>query len=252
MDKLSIVIITHNEEKNIDRCLQSVQAIADEIVVVDSYSTDKTEEICRNFNVKFIRHDFEGHIQQKNWARNQSEYDFVLSLDADEVLSSELIGEIKKIKNVRRYDGYSFNRLTNYCGKWVKHTGWYPDTKLRLWDRTKGEWRGKNPHDRFEMQKNCTLSHIKGDILHYSYHTMGQHLNQIAKFSEISAYENYKKGRKINMILLLFRPLFIFFKKYFIKLGILDGYYGFVISMLTAYGIFQKDILLRELTKKKP
>ena len=250
MDKLSTVIITHNEEKNIGRCLQSVQTIADEIVVVDSHSTDMTEKICSDFNVKFIRHDFEGHIQQKNWARNQAKYDFVLSLDADEVLSSELIDEIKKIKNIKKYDGYSFNRLTNYCGKWVRHTGWYPDTKLRLWDRTKGKWKGTNPHDRFEMQKNCKISHIKGDILHYSYHTIRQHLNQIVKFSEISAYENYKKGKKINMLLLLFRPFFIFFKKYFIKLGILDGYYGFVISALTAYRIFQKDILLREMTKK--
>ena len=158
---------------------------------------------------------------------------------------------IKKIKDVKKCDGYSFNRLTSYCGKWVRHTGWYPDTKLRLWDRTKGEWKGTNPHDRFEMQNNCKISHIKGDVLHYSYHTIGQHLNQIVKFSEVAAYENYKKGKKINMVFLLFRPLFIFFKKYFIKLGILDGYYGFVISVLTAYGIFQKDILLREMTKKK-
>lgn len=251
MNKISVVIITYNEEKNISRCLASVTPIADEVVVVDSFSTDKTREICENYGARFIQHKFDGHIQQKNWARQQAKHNLVLSLDADEALSGKLQHEIANIKTQNHFDGYSFNRLTNYCGKWIKHTGWYPDKKLRLWDKNKGEWGGKNPHDVFIMNSSATIQHINADILHYSYHTMQQHLRQIVQFSEIAARARFEKGSNIPLLLLLLRPFFMFIKKYILKLGLLDGYYGFVISVLTAYGTFQKDILLREWNKNK-
>jgi len=132
--QLSVVIITFNEEKNIARCLDSVATIADDIVVVDSFSTDNTKHICEEKNIHFIEHKFDGHIEQKNWAITQAKHQYVLSLDADEALTKELQVEIIKAKNNWQYDGYSFNRLTNYCGVWIKHCGWYPDKKLRLWD----------------------------------------------------------------------------------------------------------------------
>ncbi|MBT8332765.1 MAG: glycosyltransferase family 2 protein, partial [Deltaproteobacteria bacterium] len=138
--KISAVIITYNEERNIGRCLDSVREVADEIVVVDSYSTDKTKEICHSMNVKFLQHHFEGHIEQKNYAVSCASCGQVLSLDADEVLSEKLQQSILAAKQSWRFDGYSFNRLTNYWGKWNRHSGWYPDTKLRLWDRSKGRW----------------------------------------------------------------------------------------------------------------
>ena len=136
--KISAVIITYNEERNIGSCLDSVKAVADEIVVVDSYSTDKTQEICSRMNVKFLQHHFEGHIEQKNYAVSCVQYGHVLSLDADEILSEKLKQSIIAAKQNWRFDGYSFNRSTNYCGNWIRHSGWYPDTKLRLWNRTKG------------------------------------------------------------------------------------------------------------------
>lgn len=249
MTAISLVIITYNEEKNIKRCLQSAAEIADEIIVVDSFSTDATEKICTEFNVKFIKHKFEGHIEQKNWAVAQAENNYVLSLDADEALSAELLESIKRVKKNWDADGYEMNRMTNYCGKWIKHCGWYPDKKLRLWDRRKGEWGGVNPHDKYEMQNGSSIKHLKGDLLHYSYYSISDHVNQMQKFTDISARMKYEGGKNISVFMIIVRIMYSFLKKYFIKLGILDGYYGFVISVLFVYTNFLKDIKLRELHK---
>jgi glycosyltransferase involved in cell wall biosynthesis len=147
--KLSAVIITFNEEKNIERCLNSLKEVADEIVVLDSFSKDQTKEICLKHNVAFYEHAFDGHIQQKNRAVSYAKYPHVLSLDADEALDLQLINSIKEIKAAFNMQGYYMNRLTNYCGHWVKHCGWYPDKKLRLWDSRLGQWTGTNPHDKY-------------------------------------------------------------------------------------------------------
>src|SRR6476620_7997347 len=151
MIKLSVVIITFNEERNIGRCLKSVKEVADEIVVLDSFSKDKTREICESHGARFIQHAFDGHIQQKNRAITFAAYPHILSLDADEALDETLIDSIKKIKQNFTKDGYYLNRLTNYCGHWVRHCGWYPDRKLRLADSRKGHWTGVNPHDKYEL-----------------------------------------------------------------------------------------------------
>ena len=155
MTPISVVIITLNEEKNIGRCIVSVLDIADEIVVLDSLSTDKTKEICLNYPVKFFEQPFLGYIEQKNKALEFSTYPHVLSLDADEEISAELKKSIQKVKENGVGDGYYFNRLTNYCGKWIKHTDWYPDQKLRLFDKRKGQWSGTNPHDIYTLQAVC-------------------------------------------------------------------------------------------------
>ena len=138
MPEISVVIITFNEEKNIGRCLESVKKVADEIVVLDSFSTDKTEQICATFGVKFFRHVFDGHIEQKNRAITYAAFPLVFSIDADEVLSETLIASILEVKKNNTKDGWYMNRLTNYCGKWIRHSGWYPDRKLRLFNSHKG------------------------------------------------------------------------------------------------------------------
>ena len=248
--KISAVIITFNEEKNIGRCLDSLNGVADEIVVVDSFSTDKTEEICNDKGTRFIRNRFEGHVEQKNYAMSRANHDHILSLDGDEALSEELKKSILRAKNNWNYDGYSFNRLTNYCGKWIRYCGWYPDKKLRLWDRRKGRWGGVNPHDKVFMDENSSIYHLKGDLFHYSYHTIREHVLQMNKFSDIAAQVAYENGRRSNLIIdVLLNPLLTFMKKYFMKLGILDGYYGFIISINTAFGKFLKYIKLRELNR---
>lgn len=250
--KISAVIITYNEEQNIRRCLESVKDIADEIVVVDSYSTDRTETICREMGTVFVQHKFEGHIEQKNYALDQAGYDYILSLDADEALSDLLRASVLSVKNNWQGDGYSFNRLTSYCGKWIRRCGWYPDTKIRLWSKKMGRWGGTNPHDRLIVEDGSMIQHLKGDLLHYSYHSIRQQVEQINSFSELAAQAAYAKGKKSFFITdILLDPVFTFLKMYILQRGFLDGYYGFVISVNSSFGKFLKYIKLREMHKQK-
>ena len=248
IQKISAVIITLNEERNIARCLQSLHDIVDEIVVLDSGSTDRTEEICKSFGVRFFQHAFEGHIQQKNRALRQTTFSCVISLDADEALSEELKKSILQVKQNWQADGYVFNRLNNYCGSWIRHCGWYPDVKLRLWDKRKGCWGGENPHDKVIMEKNAKLKHIKGDLLHYSFYTINEHIAQINKFSSIAAEERYRKGKKSpSVISIILRAKWKFVKGYIFNLGFLDGYPGYLVCKYSAMATFTKYVKLREL-----
>ncbi len=249
--KLSVVIITFNEEKNIRRCLDSVMDIADEIVVVDSFSTDKTETICRTYGVNFIQHKFDGHIEQKNYASSQASNPHVFCLDADEALSDELKQSIISIKNNFVADGYSMNRLTNYCGTWIKHCGWYPDTKIRVMDRTKGKWGGDNPHDHFIMEAGATLVHLEGDLLHYSYYTLEDHYKQVEYFTTIFSQSQFAKGKKAPLLMVYGSPVIKFMKDYFFNLGFLDGKAGFTISRISAFASFTKYKKLRQLHLQK-
>ena len=245
--KISVVVITFNEQKNIGRCLDSVNDIADEILVVDSYSEDDTEKICREKGARFIRHTFHSHIDQKNWAITQAKYPHILSLDADECLSGELKESILKVKNDWHYDGYYFNRLTNYCDKWIRHTTWYPSRKLRLWDSRKGLWGGINPHDKYILERGASKKFLHGDLLHYSYYTIGEHVKQLNSFSTIQAEAYYRKGRKTNYPGILAHTSWRFVKEYILRLGILSGHYGLVISKNSAHETFLKYSKLRDL-----
>ena len=247
MPPLSAVIITLNEEKNIGRCIDSLVGIADEIVVIDSFSKDRTEQICREKGVRFEQHAFEGHIQQKNYAAAQAKYPHVLSIDADEVLSDELKKSILSIKNNWQHDGYTLNRLTNYCGQWIKHCGWYPDTKMRLFHRSKGAWKGINPHDRYELHAGGNAGFLKGDLLHYSYYTIEEHYAQAEKFSTIAAKALHAEGKKATYLLVLVKAAAKFIRNYFLLLGFLDGYYGFTICRISAWETYQKYNKLRKL-----
>jgi len=249
--KLSVAIITFNEEKNIEKCLLSVQDVADEIVVVDSFSTDATQEICEKFNVRFIKNKFQGHIQQKNFAKDQCTNDYVLSLDADEALSPELCSEVLRIKNDCNFDGYIFPRLNHYCGKAVKHGGWYPDYSLRLWNKNKGAWGGNNPHDKFFMNEGATAQKIQADILHYTFHTIDQHWQQIEKFSTISAQSKYERGKKSSLLKIALNPLWRFIRNYIIKLGFLDGRTGFIIASNSAHAVYLKYVKLHKLNGQR-
>ncbi|HPT14234.1 MAG TPA: glycosyltransferase family 2 protein [Bacteroidales bacterium] len=238
---ISAVIITFNEEKNIERCLRSLQGIADEIVVLDSFSTDRTGEICRAFGVRFYQHAFDGHIEQKNRAITFASHPHILSLDADEALSETLRESILKVKTNWTADGYYMNRLTNYCGQWIHHSGWYPDRKLRLWDARKGKWGGVNPHDRFELaggDKN-TLR-LDGDLLHYSYYSEEELRRQTRYFAEIAARQLQSRGKKPGMFKPYFKTAVKFARNYIFKLGFLDGKAGLTICRMAAYGTYLK------------
>ena len=248
MVNLSVVIITFNEEKNIERCLRSVKSVADEIVVLDSFSTDQTPAICLEYGVKFFQHTFDGHIQQKNRAIGFATYPNVLSLDADEALDEKLCDAILKAKNDFRCEGYYMNRLTNYCGHWVKHCGWYPDKKLRLFDSSKGHWAGINPHDKYELlagDKNT--GHLEGNILHYSYYSIQEHYKQVEYFTTISANAYFNAGKKAPLFKLFVNPIAKFLDHFVLKLGFLDGKAGYLISTISAYATYLKYKKLRNL-----
>jgi glycosyltransferase involved in cell wall biosynthesis len=243
---LSAVIITYNEEKNIARCLESVKDLADEIIVVDSFSTDATEEICARYHVKFITHAFAGHIEQKNYAAHIATHDWVLSLDADEALTPELKESIRKVLENPQCNAYKMNRLTFYCGRWIRHCGWYPDAKARLWIRHSGAWGGINPHDRWELHdRGEPYGKLKGDLLHYSYYTVSDHLKQIEYFTEIAAKAEAALGKTPSIPKILLGPAVKFIQSYFFRLGFLDGYHGFVICRLSAMASFIKYVKTR-------
>ncbi len=247
MIKLTVAIITLNEEKKIRRCLESLEDIADEILVVDSFSTDQTESICQEFGVRFIKNKFEGFIEQKNFALQSATHDYVLSLDADEALSPQLLAEIRKIKNNWLNNGYTFNRLTNYSGKFIYHCGWYPDIKLRLVKKSEASWQGVNPHDLLRMNANQETFHLSGDLLHFSYDSITAHIAQTNKFSTIAAYAAFKEGQRSSIFKIITRPILKFLRDYFLKLGFLDGKYGFIICFINALYSLLKFSKLHEL-----
>lgn len=249
MIKLSVVIITMNEERNIGRCLASVKSIADEIVVVDSGSSDNTQKIAEREGARFYFHPFEGHIEQKNYALSKANFPYVLSLDADEALSEELSKSILEVKQNWQFDGYTMNRLTNYCGTWIKHSGWYPDTKLRLIQREKGKWGGTNPHDKLELFPKVKTAHLKGDILHYSYYSVQEHRERSLKYAEIAAQALYNKGKRGVFIKRYLSAGVKFVKAYFLSLGFLDGAYGWKICTIESKASYLKYKKLYALSK---
>ena len=251
MENLSVLIITFNEERNIGRCLNSVKDVANEIVVVDSFSTDRTEEICQKYCVRFIKQKFLGYIEQKNYARQYAKFDYILSLDADEALSEKLKNSIIEEKKNFKYDGYIMSRLTNYCGKWIKHSGWYPDKKLRLFKRNSGKWGGINPHDKFIQNTKTKTTHLNGDILHYSYYNINEHLKRVENFSDIAAKALFENGSKTNIIKIMFSPLLKFIRNYFFFCGFLDGKSGYIICKLAARTTYLKYLKLKNLNKKR-
>lgn len=251
MPPISAVIITYNEEKNIKRCIDSLNGVADEILVVDSYSTDQTPEICQSIGVRFLQHPFQGYTEQKNWATSQASFPHVLSLDADEALSDELKKSILAVKENWTHQAYSFNRLTNYCGTWIRHCGWYPDKKIRLFDKRYGRWEGHAIHERYVPQNPNDVCHLKGDLLHYSYYSLHDHILQLDKFTTLGAKAAYEKGKRSSIWLIIFSPLWKFVRDYFFKRGFLDGYHGFVVCVVSAFATFAKYVKLRALEKNE-
>lgn len=249
MDKISAVIITNNEEQNIERCLRSIDPVVDEIIVVDSNSTDNTGNMVKRFaKAQFITHNWEGYSRSKNFGNNIARYDWILSIDADEELSPEL--QMSILKNKENLTGcYKMARLTYYCGTWIHHSGWYPDAKIRLFDRRNAKWIGESIHEKLVLEGPVKVNMLKGDCFHFSIRSIEDHLKKINLYSSIWAKEAYMKGKKFNILLLLFKPFISFFTNYFIKLGFLDGYHGFLLSVFSGFSRFMRLIKLRNMYK---
>jgi glycosyltransferase involved in cell wall biosynthesis len=249
MEKLSVVIITYNEEKNIARCIDSIKNLADEILVLDSNSTDQTAAIAESKNAIVRKEPFRGHIQMKNRAVELASNEYILSLDADEALDPVLADSIQKVKENFRFRAYRMNRCTNYCGQFIRHGNWYPDRKIRLFDRRFAQWGGTNPHDKIVLKENISAEQLRGDILHYSYYTIAEHVAQNNKFSTIAAESLFANGKRTSLFNIIINPLWAFVQSYFIKAGFLDGLFGFVISIQISHMTFLKHVKLYILWK---
>ena len=239
MAKISACIISFNEEKKIEDCLKSLEKIADEIIIVDSLSTDNTVTIAKKYTDKIFHQKFLGHIEQKNLAVEKAGNDWILSLDCDERLSEELQQSILKIKDeLDHADAYRMPRKTFYIYRWLNHC-WYPDLKTRLFNRNTSHWGGTNPHDHIITQGNNTVR-LKGDIYHYSFDSISDHLKTIDSFTEIGADELVRKNNPVTILSPLTHASWTFLKLYVIKRGFLDGFAGLIVSVLSYMHVFIK------------
>jgi len=251
-NKLSLVIITLNEEDNIARCIQSVP-FADDIVVLDSGSTDKTLEIAKSLGARTFNQKFKGYASQKNKATQLAENNWVLCLDADEALSPELNQEIQNIlfKDQPHFEAYSCPRLAHHLGRWIRHGGWYPDRQIRLYNRTKGCWEGDALHESFKGPK---VGQLKGDIFHWSFKNLSHQVTVNNIYSGRGSLALEQKNKSFSVFMLCFKPISKFIECYIIKLGFLDGLAGYIIAVGAAYSMFLKYAKLWEkdvLNKKK-
>jgi glycosyltransferase involved in cell wall biosynthesis len=246
-EKISVCITTGNEEQNIRRCLESVKW-ADEIVVADSFSTDNTVDICNEYTDLVYRHRWLGYIGQKNLIKDLASGPWILFIDADEEISNELRDEIVEEFSSGRsaeVDGYSFPRMVKYLGRWITHGDWYPDLKLRLFRKEKGECGGKEPHDKITV--DGSIKRLHGHMYHYTYRDIADQLGTLNRFSTITAEGWRNDGKKFSMIDILFRPKYKFFRSYILKKGFLDGFPGLVIAVASAFGVFAKYAKLWEI-----
>jgi glycosyltransferase involved in cell wall biosynthesis len=235
----STVIITFNEEKNIERCLQSLASWCDDIVVVDSFSTDATAELCGQYpQVRLFFRKFEGYSDQKNFGHQQAHYPLIFSIDADEAVSDELASSILAWQNAGSIVPASLNRRTWYCGKKINHSGWYPDTKIRFFHRETNQWGGPKVHEYLEDittgQPGQSKVHLQGDLLHFSYYSIEEHLHRAKKYAALGAQVRAENGKTTNFLQLVFSPAFKFFKLYVLRLGFLDGKAGWNIARISA------------------
>lgn len=254
MELLSVVIITYNEERNIGRCIDSVAAIADEIIVLDSFSTDKTISIAKAKGAKVWQEPFSGYVKQKTRAVQLATNNYVISIDADEVIDEQLSASILDAKKAFKYCAYSMNRCTYHCGKFIRHGTWYPDRKIRLFDKRIAKWGGLDPHDKIIFDRPVAIKHLNGEMLHYSFYTLEDHKTQNKRFSSIAANAKFKAGKTTSLFNVVVNPLWAFVHDYFLRAGFLNGKQGFVIAMNQANYTFLKHrklYKLQQLGKKK-
>jgi len=243
---VSVCIITCNEEDNLRACFESVKW-ADDIIVVDSHSTDNTRQIAAEYTDHVIERDWLGHIQQKNFAIQQAAHDWVFCIDADERVSDDMRMAIEgqMTRGDDFYHGFSFPRRNRYMGQWIRYCGWYPDRKIRLFRKSKAQWEGTNPHD--HVQVDGPVKALSGDLMHESYKDLADHMRTINSFTSIAAQERFASGQRFVLPFLVFGPCWKFFKMYILKLGFLDGVPGFAVCVSGAYYVFLKYAKLLEL-----
>lgn len=236
--KISATIITLNEEAALPRALASLTCV-DEVLVVDSGSTDRTVEIARAAGARVVENPWPGYAQQKNFAAAHAAHDWILSLDADEALSAPLAVEIRQLRTTEpAVAGYRFPRMAQYLGQWIHHSGWYPDAKVRLYDRRRARWTGDYVHE--SVQTDGPVADLSGDLLHYTCNSLDEHRRTTERYTTLAAAELKARGYRAGLAQLLLDPPFTFVKSYLLQLGFLDGAAGWWIAMMAARYVFLK------------
>ena len=244
--KISATLITCNEERRIARAIESLRC-CDEIVVVDSGSTDRTVEIAQQLNARVIESPWPGYAKQKNLAAAQAANDWILSLDADEALSEALEAEIWQLrKRGPEFDAYTMPRMAQYLGRWILHSGWYPDRKVRLYDRNKASWVGEFVHE--SVKVTGTVGHLKSNILHYTCESLSEHVRSVDRYTTLAAQEVASRGERIGWSRLILEPGFTFVRAYLFELGFLDGLEGLMIANMAAMYTFLKYAKARNMS----
>lgn len=249
VQQLSVVMITLNEAENLRRSLPPLSRISDDIVVIDAGSTDETVRVAEEFGATVEIRKWEGYSSAKNHGNARARHDWILSIDADEVLSDELV---QSIKNLSPAEGtvYALDRITNFAGTWIRHSGWYPDWKIRLFDRRYVRWHGDFVHERPDVPAGFATERLTGRLLHYSYASTDDHLGRIERYAELSARDLYNRGKRRTLLSRMLSPLFRFLRTYIFKLGFLDGRKGWLISVRNARLVRLKYRRLRELVRQ--
>ena len=243
-----MTVRTFNEEKNLRECLESV-SWADEIVVVDSKSTDGTVAIAREFTDRVLIQEWLGHIGQSQFSTDQTKNLWVLHMDADERVSPALRDEILTLNlDENSYDAYEMPRRHFFMQQWINHSAWYPDYKIRLFRKDRCKWGGYAPHD--EVKVTGKKKKLKNDLLHYIYQDIAHFASTKNNYSSLTAADHFKNGRKARVIDFTLRPLYAFLYRYFVRLGIADGIAGFTISVMEAHAVFMKYVKLYEIRHK--
>ena len=246
--KISAVLITFNEESNIKEAIESL-AWADEVVVVDSHSTDATRAIAADVGARVIERDWHGFSDQKQFAVDAASNDWVFSLDADERVSPELKDEIVGLNKLATHsDGYYIPRLSTYMGREIRHSGWFPDKQLRLFDRTKGRWNGRLIHESVELDQRSKVGELSNPILHFSVSNAAHHHRMIGeRYAPLAAKHMFDSGRRTSPFQTALAGPSAFFRSYILQLGILDGFPGFCIARFAAHHAYLKHLLLWEM-----
>jgi glycosyltransferase involved in cell wall biosynthesis len=249
---LSCCIIACNEERSIRRCLESVSFAEERVVVIDSRSSDATGEIARELGARVIEHPYQGNIEQKNFALSQVEGEWVLSIDADELITEPLAREIVSLLDAPPPDvgGYEINRVTHHLGRWIRHGDFYPDWQLRLFRRGAGHWSGTNPHGRVRIEGE--VRRLRGECEHHSYRDLADQIDRIQDFSRIQARASHAAGLPVRIRDMILRPPARFLRAYVLKRGFRDGVPGLVIATATAFHVFLKYAKLWELDRVHP